>query len=211
LEKERARPRPRIETLGDLIFGLSLSVGSIALIANSPSSPSDINSHILAFVFTFLMLITAWIIYTSQMSVLPVETRTVTFLNVLLLLLVAITPYLLNNVELGNPSLSPADLSTVRDYASTLFAVDLGSILLILAFFAHILSIEEKKLVAPEVARLIRGGRNTMLVLAAVMFASTAPQLWSWTLFGLPLRMFIWYLPLIAYWGGRAVQSERRA
>ena len=29
-------PRPRIETLADLIFGLSLSMGSIALIANPP-------------------------------------------------------------------------------------------------------------------------------------------------------------------------------
>src|SRR5207245_10175578 len=44
-----AHPRPRIETLADLIFGLSLSIGSIALIANPPKSTEEITTHILAF------------------------------------------------------------------------------------------------------------------------------------------------------------------
>ena len=96
-------PRPRIETLADLIFGLSLSIGSIALIANPPKSAGEITTHILAFAYTFFVLITAWLIYTTYMSVLPVETRTVTFLNVGLLLLVAIVPYLLNGVEVATP------------------------------------------------------------------------------------------------------------
>jgi hypothetical protein len=60
------------------------------------------------------------------MSVLPVETRTVTFLNVGLLLLVAIVPYLLNGVEVVNPALTPDAVSTVQNYSSTLFALDLG-------------------------------------------------------------------------------------
>ena len=41
-----AHPRPRIETLADLIFGLSLSIGSIALIANPPKKHRrDNNPH----------------------------------------------------------------------------------------------------------------------------------------------------------------------
>src|SRR2546430_3384027 len=95
-EGERAprRPRPRLETLSDLIYGLSLSIGAISLvITNSQSSSaSDINRNILEFLFVFLILITSWIIYTSDMSVLPIETRLVTFLNVVLLILVAIIP-----------------------------------------------------------------------------------------------------------------------
>src|SRR5436309_4768164 len=89
------RPRPRLETLSDLIYGLSLSIGAISLvITNSQSSSaSDINRNILEFLFVFLILITSWIIYTSDMSVLPIETRLVTFLNVVLLILVAIIPY----------------------------------------------------------------------------------------------------------------------
>jgi len=55
-----------------LIFGLSLSIGSIALVASSPTSTSEIGSHIAAFAFTFLILIT-WIVYTTDMSVIPTE------------------------------------------------------------------------------------------------------------------------------------------
>ena len=88
------RPRPRLESLSDLIYGLSLSIGAISLvITNSQtSSVSDINKNILQFLFVFLILITSWIIYTSDMSVLPIETRLVTLLNVVLLMLVAIFP-----------------------------------------------------------------------------------------------------------------------
>src|SRR5947199_9158607 len=90
-----AHPRPRIETLADLIFGLSLSIGSIALIANHPKKHRRDHIHILEFAYTFFVLITAWLIYTTYMSALPFEKRTVTFLNVGLLLLVPIVPYLL--------------------------------------------------------------------------------------------------------------------
>ena len=204
------RPRPRMEAMADLVFALSLSIGSIALIANSPTSMGEINSHILAFTFTFLILITAWIIYTTQMSVLPVETRVVTFLNVVLLLMVALVPYLLNSVELVNPSLSAADASMIRDYSSTLFALDLSGILLILATFAHVISLEEMRLVEPEVARLFRNGRNRMAVLAGLMAVSVAPQLWAWTVLDVPVRLYVWYVPLVSYWAGRALRPESR-
>jgi hypothetical protein len=204
------RPRPRIESLADLIFGLSLSIGSIALLTTSAKSPFDIDSHILAFAFTFLLLITAWIIYTTDMSVLPLETRVTTFLNVLLLLLVALVPYLLNAVEFIDPSITPEASFAIRDYSSSLFALDLSGILFILAAFAHVISIEENKLVAPEVAQLFRNGRNRMVVLAVVMAASIAPVFWQTILLGIPARIYLWYLPLISYWVGRALRPDSR-
>src|SRR3989442_11874620 len=83
-----ARPRPRIETLVDLIFGLSLSIGAVALItASAPSSTYDINRRILAFIFTASFLITNWMVYTYQMSVLPVETNFVIYMNVVMRIL----------------------------------------------------------------------------------------------------------------------------
>lgn len=206
----RKHPRPRIETLADLIFGLSLSIGSIALLANAPTSSAEINNHILAFVFTFLILITAWMIYTTYMSVLPVETRPVTFLNVALLLLVALVPYLLNTVEIANTSLTVEEASRIRDYSSTLFALDLSGILVILATFAHVLSLEENDLVAPEVVRLFRNGRNRMGFLAVLMAISIAPPFWQLTFLDVPVRLYMWYLPLISYWVGRAVRPETR-
>lgn len=204
------RPRPRIETLADLIFGLSLSIGSIALIASPPTSPDQINGHILAFAFTFLILITSWIIYTTFMSVLPVETPSLTFINVVLLLLVALVPYLLNNVEVVDQSLTVAQSYAIRDYSSSLFALDLSAILAVLAAFAHLISVEEKKLVAPEAVALFRGGRNRMIIISAIMAVSIAPQFWQMTLFGVPARLYVWYVPLLSYWLGRAVRPETR-
>ena len=211
MQQGERRPRPRIETLADLIFGLSLSVGSLALIATSPMSTGEIGSHIAAFAFTFLILITARIIYTTDMSVLPVETKPITFLNVTLLLLVAIVPYLLNSTEVVSLSLTQEEASAIKDFSSTLFGLDLAGILFILAGFAHVISTEEKKLVAPELATLFRNGRNRMLILAVVMVISDAPVFWQTSLFGVPLRMNVWYLPLISYWVGRAVRPESRS
>jgi hypothetical protein len=42
--KERP-PRPRIEGLADLVFGLSLSLGALSLVVSPPSSNSEINSE----------------------------------------------------------------------------------------------------------------------------------------------------------------------
>jgi uncharacterized membrane protein len=209
------RPRPRIETLADLIFGLSLSIGSIALIASSPTSVGEIVSHIFAFGFTFLILITAWLIYTTDMSVLPMETKSITFLNVALLLLVAIVPYLLNSTEITSSALAlpnqASQADAIKDFSSSLFAVDLTGILVILTAFAHIISVEEKKLVAPELASLFRNGRNRMAVLAVIMLISAAPQFWAFQILGVPSRLYLWYLPLISYWVGRAVRPESRS
>jgi len=212
LQEPRAekRPRPRIETLADLIFGLSLSIGSIALIASPPTTPDQINSHMLAFAFTFLILITSWIIYTTFMSVLPVETPSLTFINVVLLLLVALVPYLLNSVELVDQSMTAAEASAIRDYASSLFALDLAAILAVLAAFAHVISIEEKKLVAPQMVALFRAGRNRMIIISAIMASSVAPVFWQITIFGTPARLLVWYIPLISYWVGRAIRPETR-
>ena len=204
------RPRPRIETLADLIFGLSLSIGSLALLTSAPENSAEINNHILAFIFTFLILITAWLIYTTYMSVLPIETRAVTFLNIILLLSVALIPYLLNAVEIPNSGITSNNVQEIQDYSSQLFAIDLSGILLILAAFAHVLSIEENRLVPQETIRLFKNGRNRMAILAALMAVTIAPQFWELRLYDVPLRLYMWYIPLISYWMGRALRPETR-
>jgi len=196
------RPRPRIESLADLIFGLSLAIDSIALLPTAATTPDDMNRRILIFAFAFLFLITAWLIYTTYMSVLPSDSSTVTFLNVALLLLVALIPYLLNNVVIGDPA--------IRDYSSGLFTLDLFGILVILAFFAHIISIEENRMVAKDLAKLFRNGRNRMAVLAVLMAVSFAPPFGQWTLLGVQVRILLWTAPLISYWLGRALRPQSR-
>ncbi len=199
---EHRRPRARIETLADLIFGLSLGIESIALLPSATATPSEMNLRILGFGLAFLFVITAWFIYSTYASVLPMEAPFVTFLNVSLLLLVALIPYLLNSVIVG--------LGTNGDYASILFALDLTGMLTILAIFAHILGHEDNHLVPHDFMPLFRSGRNRIVVLAVIMVASLAPPLWTWRFESVPLRLYVWTLPLVSYWAGRALRPETR-
>ncbi|MGA8905521.1 MAG: hypothetical protein WB661_11010, partial [Candidatus Bathyarchaeia archaeon] len=61
-------PRPRIETLSDLVFGLALSIGALTLVGKPPSTPADIRSDVLGFGFSFIILISVWVRYTRIMS-----------------------------------------------------------------------------------------------------------------------------------------------
>ena len=206
-EAERAprRPRPRLETLSDLIYGLSLSIGAISLvITNSQtSSADDINGNILEFLFVFLILITSWIIYTSDMSVLPVETRFVTFLNVVLLILVAIFPYLFDQ------AMSKFNPSSVQDYASILFTGDYAASLLVMAVFAHIIAQEEEHLVDGEIMVRFRRARNRLSILTVVVLLSLAAP-WDWLLIGIHVRLLIWIIPIISFWFNRMTRTSTR-
>src|SRR5712691_12504005 len=179
------RPRPRLETLSDLIYRLSLSIGAISLvITNSQaSSGNDIDRNILEFLFVFLILITSWIIYTSDMSVLPLETRLVTFLNVVLLILVAIIPYLFDQ------AVSRYNTLDIQNYASTLFTFDYAGSLFIMAGFAHLIAQEEKQLVDSDQVIRFRRIRKRLTILTIVVLLSLAVP-WDWLVLGLHVRLF---------------------
>ena len=201
-DRPRRRPRPRLESLSDLIYGLSLSIGAISLVITNAqtSTVSDINRNVLEFLFVFLLLITSWIIYTSDMSVLPIETRLVTFLNVVLLILVAIFPYLFDQV------VSTFNPDSVQEYASILFTADLAGTLVIMATFAHIIAREEEHLVDGEVMIRFRTARNRMSVLTVVVLLSLATP-WDWLFMGVHVRLFIWYIPIVSFWVFRMARS----
>ena len=187
-----------METLSDLIYGLSLSIGAISLVITigQASSVDEINRNVLEFLFVFFMLITSWIIYTSDMSVLPMETRLVTFLNVVLLILVALTPYLFDQV------VSTFNAFGVQEYASILFTIDLAATLLILAIFAHIIAQEEEHLVDGDVMVRFRRIRNRLTVLAVVVLLALATP-WDWLFLGVHIRLQIWYVPIVSFWFNR--------
>jgi uncharacterized membrane protein len=96
----RSSPRPRIESLSDLIFGLALSLSAYSLLTRPPTQLTGLASDVLAFTFSFLILISVWIRYTGIMSVLPMENRTTRMLNVAMLFSVSLVPYLFNLVTL---------------------------------------------------------------------------------------------------------------
>ncbi len=181
---------------------MSLSIGAISLVItnNQSSSAGDINKNILQFLFVFLILITSWIIYTSDMSVLPIETRLVQLLNVALLMLVATIPYLFDQV------VSTLNASSVQDYASILFTADYAGTLVIMAVFSHIIAQEEEHLVDGEIMIRMRRVRNRLSLLTVIVVLSTAFP-WNWLFLGVHVRLYIWLVPIISFWFNRMRRS----
>jgi len=167
---------------------------------NQPSSAGDINKNILQFLFVFIILITSWIIYASDMSVLPIETRLVQLLNVLLLMLVATIPYLFDQV------VSTFNPSSVQDYASILFTADYAGTLLIMAVFSHIIAQEEEHLVDGEIMIRMRRVRNRLGFLTIIVVLSIAFP-WDWLFLGVHVRLYIWLVPIISFWFNRMRRS----
>ncbi len=179
-----------------------MSIGAISLVItnNQSSSAGDINKNILQFLFVFIILITSWIIYTSDMSVLPIETRLVQLLNVLLLMLVATIPYLFDQV------VSTFNPSSVQDYASILFTADYAGTLLIMAVFSHIIAQEEEHLVDGEIMIRMRRVRNRLGLLTIIVVLSIAFP-WDWLFLGVHVRLYIWLVPIISFWFNRMRRS----
>jgi uncharacterized membrane protein len=195
----RSSPRPRIESLSDLIFGLALSLSAYSLLSRPPTQLIGIATDIIAFTFSFLILIFVWMGYTSIMSVLPVENRTTKLLNVMMLFSVSLEPYLFNLVSLYGH----ASETEIVQYASLLYALDMATLVIILAFFTHELAIEEKQLIAVELMKPYRKVRNSMLISASLFLLTMAPQFWDWRFQEMPLRFFLWLIPLTVFWIGR--------
>ena len=185
--------RPRIESLSDVIFGLALAISTIPLISRLPAKPFGMVVDISEFGFGFLILMSVWMGYTNIMSVLPVEDSTVVTLNLLLLFLVSIEPYLFYlNITF--------DLLTHEIFlnlASTLYALDMMGLMLILALFTHQLAKEEKGLVPKESMRQFKRVGNTLYLSAALFAISILPIFWWLKLYGQPIRFYFWFIPLI--------------
>jgi uncharacterized membrane protein len=181
-----AAPRPRIQTLSDLIFGLALSIGAIALLSQKPSTIADLLGSLATFGFSFLILGLVWIRYTRIASALPIEGR-VLGANMLLLFLVSIEPYLYNLIGF-TPTSGQVDPGAV----TVVYAVDFALIYLILAYFTHELTVEDKRLIPAKLLKSYRVERNLSLVVAMIFILSTFPIFWSLTVFGAQVRLILW-------------------
>ncbi|MFI5450063.1 MAG: TMEM175 family protein [Candidatus Bathyarchaeia archaeon] len=194
-------PKAPIKSLSDLIFGLALSIGTISLIAGVPRTTLDVATDIVQFGFSFLILIFVWMSYTSVMSVLPLEDETTIVLNLLLLFLVSIEPYLFwLNATYASDVLKGAVATSLLNSASMFYAVNMAGLMLILALFTHQLTSEEKRLVPREVSRRYRHVRNTLLVSAGIFALTVLPIFWSVSIMGTPIRFYVWFLPLTVSW-----------
>ncbi len=192
------KPRPRIQTLSDLIFGLALSIGALSLVGKQPTSFGEVTVSLAFFSFSFLILVGVWRSYSTILNVLPVETETLTSLNILLLFTVSVEPYLFN--------LLFTTFGNFWNNVSMLFAVDLAGMFLILAFFNHALADETKDIVPKSYLREYKASRNFDLLMTGIFLVSMVPVFAEINLlqivFGegygvVPLRVFFWIAALI--------------
>ena len=187
-------PRPRIQGLSDLIFGLALSIGAVQLVTNLPTQTGDLTNDIYTFGFSFLILINVWNRYTATTSVMPVETRLMVRLNMALLFLVAIEPFLFEVMVVNGFS------KAVGVEASLYYGIDIGGMNLVLAYFTHLLAQEERNLIPREMIGSYRATRDNLVLGAAVFLASDFPLYLAVDVGGLPLRVILWILVLPMLW-----------
>ncbi|MDE1852381.1 MAG: DUF1211 domain-containing protein [Thaumarchaeota archaeon] len=185
--------------MSDFIFGLALSIGALQLVSSLSQNPTALASDILAFGFSFLILMNVWNRYTTTMSVTPVETPLLVRLNMLLLFLVAIEPFLFNILAIEG--IGP--LSPIAPQVSEYYAVDIASMNLILAYFAHVLTLEERNLIPRELAHHFRVVRNLLVLTSAIFLFFALPVFWTLTYAEFPLRIVLWMTTFPIIWASR--------
>jgi hypothetical protein len=114
----------------------------------------------------------------------PIQTLVMTRLNMLLLFLVAVEPYFFNFL-IGNNS-------TIIQYVSSYYAIDIGCINLVLAYFVHQSTIEEKKILSKDLIPKYRANRDATIVIASIFLVSAIPIFWGIAVLGLQLRIVLW-------------------
>jgi len=127
------------------------------------------------------------------MSILPVEDTLTLNLNLLLLFFVSAEPYLFYL----NITFDLLTHEVFLDLASTLYALDMMGLMLILALFTNQLAKEEKGLVRKDSLNQFRRVRNILYVSACLFGITILPMFWSLKLFAQPIRFYLWFIPLI--------------
>jgi uncharacterized membrane protein len=175
------------------VFGLAVAIGTLSLITRVPARPFGMVIDIAEFGFSFLILISVWLGYWNIMSALPLEDNTIVILNVALLFLVGIEPYLFYL----NITFDLLSHELLLNYASILYALDMAGLVTIIALFTHQLAREEKGLVPKESLARYKRVRNTLFISAALFLVTVLPIFWSLRLWDLPMRFYFWFIPLV--------------
>ncbi len=173
----------RIESLTDLVFGLALSIGALLLASTSVTTPSAFVGNILSYAFGFLILVFVWFRYTLIESALKFSTRSIILLNILLLFFVSIEPYLFNILK------SPISSDAIINISSSIYAFDMGSIMIILGILTYIV-IKQK-----VITKKLNHYKQQILanfIIGVIFFISILPFFWSFEVYGIKGRFFIW-------------------
>jgi len=176
-----------------MLFGLAVAISAIPLLLRLPVRPFGIVVDIAEFGFSFLILVSVWLGYWNIMSVLPLEDRAIVVLNLALLFLVSVEPYLFYL----NITFDLVSHELMLNAASTLYALDMTGLMFILALFTQELAKEEKGLVPKESLIRYKRVRDVLFVSAALFAITIVPLFWTTKMFDQPIRFFFWFIPLI--------------
>ncbi len=182
--------KSRIRTFSDYVFGLVVVFSAFSLTNSVIQGPVDLVSSVALFALSFAILITVWHLYDSLMANLRVETSTAVALNIILLFLAVLEPFLLNLI-FSNPGIS--------DFASICYAIDMAGLLGICALLAHVLTVDSRNALSVEMSKTLRSESNLLAITAAIFLLSTAPFLGALRLLGWTLRSWLWLAILFVY------------
>ena len=186
-----------------MLFGLAIAICAIPLLLRLPARPFGIVIDILEFGFSFLILVSVWFGYWNVMSVLPMEDRAIVALNIGLLFLVSIEPYLFYL----NITFDLLSHEALLNAASIGYALDMTGLMVILALFTQQLAMEERGLVPKEALARYKRVRDVLFVSAALFAITVLPTFWTTKFLGQPIRFIFWFIPLIT--SSARILSER--
>jgi len=187
---------PHVENLVDMVFGLALSIGSLILVTSPPRNPHELLEDIAAFAYGFIILVFIWEEFSQHMMLVKVETKGMLRTTYIMLFLVAIEPYLFNLIS--SPQQTGPNVEMIDGLASTLYALDLAGLMLVLAFFSDHIT-KQNDLEDASLRAIYRSRRDSFLLSAAVFLLSGLPFFWDSSLLDLRTRYWLWILaPILA-------------
>ena len=191
-EQQPPRIKIRIESLSDLVFGLALSIGSIVLVSSNVSDIGQLEGNVADFGFSFVIIVFTWLGYTRTMAALPGETPTSLYLNILLLFLVAVEPYLFF-------VLVSAKGIPLAESFSVPYALNVAAIFLVQGALARLVihedrrkKLDDKNRLHPEVLARFRRIAFSDVIIGILYLLSTLPIFWI-QVGPTYLRFIIWF------------------
>lgn len=180
-----------MEVLSEIVFGLALSVGALALVGSPPASPEALYRALATFGFSFSVLILVWLAYTRLRSVGTFEGGWAIRLNVVLLFTVSIEPYLFDLLVRTNQT------AALQEAVSQAFAIDLGVMLAVLGLLAGYFVATARPDMTPDVRRRFRLVGIERWFVAGLFFVSAAPIFGQVSVDTVTVRVMMWVVGLL--------------
>ena len=163
-------------------------MGSLILVGRIPQSGQDLALNVLLFGFGFLILVATWLGYSRTMAVLPVEVPFALVINIVLLFIVALEPYLFYVLQ-------TVQTAGLADAASVAYALDVGGMFLMQGALAYMVLEESgasgRRPLHPLLLARFRMVTRSSAVVGLVFVVSALPIFWVSTPIGY-LRFYLW-------------------